>query len=481
MKKIILAIFLLFSNYCFFSCDNTEKIPENQAYELDISEPEDANVVYMGTQSRPENKKEQFHNERRLVRRGTYWGYIRIDSTLIIDCVYEEATIFKNGFASVQKNQKKGIIDVKGAEILPLQFDKLLILSKYKVAIVKQNDKWDLVDFNNKSCLKEAVDSLAYRTDSSLVSIKNKQHQLIDYTGKTLTKRSYDWIGRFVVGRAPIYADSLVGFIDEKGIDVIPLQYNKFQKFNEDGMAAVAKDNRWGIIDRLGRIKLELKYDEVYDLWIDGHFTVEQNGTKKCVRSIDIRNGIAPQILDLDYDNIECFEKGVVMVTKDKKNGALNEKGKLVIPLEYATLFSTEMRGLEVNANWGNYLIGHKNKKEGVIDKANNVIFPFKYNFIKALSNNIGYLKVRQGLNHYGVTDLQGNLVIPIQNRSIYGRPGGYLFIVENDFWGILSLATKEVVVPAQYFKVKQDENDLNLFFAYKDSTEITIDTFRIQ
>ncbi len=470
----------MFANYCFFSCDNIEKIPENQAYELDISEPEDPDVVYMGTQPRPENKKEQFHNERRLVRRGTFWGYIRIDSTLVIDCIYEEATIFENGFASVQKNQKKGIIDVNGKEILPLQFDELLILSKYKVAIVKQNDKWDLVDFNNKSCLKEAVDSLAYRTDSSLVSIKNKQHQLIDGRGKVLTKRSYDWIGRFIVGRAPIRGDSLVGFIDEKGIDVIPLQYNKFQKFNDDGMAAVAKDNRWGIIDRFGSIKLALKYDEVYDLWVNGRFTVEQNGTKKCVRSIDIRNGIAQQILDLDYDEIECFENGLVMVTKDNKKGALNEKGKLVIPLEYTRLFSTEMRGLEINDGWGNYLIGTKNNKNGVIDKANNVIFPFKYTFIEALRNNIGYLKVRNNLNHYGVTDLQGNIVIPLQNRSIYGDADGYLSIIENNYWGILSLATKEVVVPAQYLKVKQDKNDLNLFFAYKDSTGLTIDTFHI-
>lgn len=481
MKKIILAFFLLFTNYCFFSCDNTKKIPENQTYELDISEPEDANVVYMGTQPRPENKKDQFHNERRLVRRGTFWGYIRTDSTLVIDCIYEEATIFKNGFATVRKNQKKGILDVNGEEILPLQFDELFMLSKYKVAIVKQNDKWDLVDFNNKSRLKEAVDSLAYRTDSSLVSIKNKQHQLIDYTGKTLTKRSYDWIGRFRVGRAPIHGDSLVGFIDEKGIDVIPLQYNKFQKFNDDGMAAVAKDNRWGIIDRFGNIKLELEYDEIYDLWIDGRFTVKQNGTKKCIRSIDIRNGVVQQILDLDYDEIECFENGLAIVTKDKKQGALDEKGKLVIPLEYATLVPARGHRLGINGSWDNYFIGYKNKKRGVIDKANNVIFPFKYNSIETLNNNMGYIKVCDDFKHCGVTDLQGNIVIPIQNRSIYANPGGYLSIVENGDRGIFSLATKEVVVPVQYFKVKQDKNDLNLFFAYKDSTGITIDTFHIQ
>lgn len=52
------------------------------------------------------------------------------------------------------------------------------------------------------------------------------------------------------------------GFIDKKGNEVIPCEYDEVDYFH-DGLAYVAKGNKWGYIDKSGREVTPFIYDEV--------------------------------------------------------------------------------------------------------------------------------------------------------------------------------------------------------------------------
>ena len=66
-----------------------------------------------------------FKNGLAVFKTNGKFGYININKEVIINPIYEEATVFQNDRAFVTLNKKSGIINSKGKVILPLIYDKL--------------------------------------------------------------------------------------------------------------------------------------------------------------------------------------------------------------------------------------------------------------------------------------------------------------------------------------------------------------------
>ncbi|PPJ62334.1 WG repeat-containing protein [Cuspidothrix issatschenkoi] len=77
----------------------------------------------------------------------------------------------------------------------------------------------------------------------------------------------FDEAGYFHEGLASVNIDDKWGYIDKTGKIVIPLQFNKVGNFHE-GLAGVEIDYKWGYIDKTGKIvvppefETEAEYDE---------------------------------------------------------------------------------------------------------------------------------------------------------------------------------------------------------------------------
>ena len=72
------------------------------------------------------------------------------------------------------------------------------------------------------------------------------------------------------VGLARVEKNDKYGFIDKTGKVVIPLEYDDAWNFKEglaqydfkEGLAKVKKDDKWGRIDTTGKVVVPLKYDD---------------------------------------------------------------------------------------------------------------------------------------------------------------------------------------------------------------------------
>lgn len=484
MPKLIL-IALLSTIFCSSCTEITSETTSNPSitrnYELSVyddSSPVAEFAMYAGGKGESRNQiLEQFFHERRLVRRfvdnDTLWGFIDIDSSLVIDCIYDYASTFEYGFALVKKDGLKGIINKSGKEVLSPQYDYLIARyqtpeEKEMLFMYRQDSSWGFASLEKGELCRLKVDSLFnFKYGFATAKMDNKM-ALVRYDGKQLTAFKYDWISSFNEGVAGVQLNDKSGFINEEGEEIIPLIYDNYQGFFE-GVGCVKKGSKWGVIDTGNNIILPFKYDEVYDLWEDGNFTIKNKNTEKCVTLAQLYNGKAQKILAMPYDKIDFFKNDRALVTKAQKIGAIDTNGRIIIPLKYTKL--SPMYRLST------YYLAAQNNKQGIIDTANNIIFPFVYKYISPEHTpnaiSLKLLKVENESKKTGIVDLANNIVIPLEYDYVgITAAGNGFWVWKNGLNGMLSLDGTKTLVPLKYFKIEVDKEDPTLVYAYKDSLE---------
>ena len=178
------------------------------------------------------------------------YGYIDHTGKMSIPPRFEYAYPFSEGYAIVQNYQRFGYIDTLGHEVLP---------TKYEV----------LSPVFHGLFFAGSIEGLA------LYCVKGRSIS-------PLTKPVYSSVVDFSDGRVLVTRDSLYGFLDSLGHEVIPCQYNTAYAFF-NGRATVSKDGKWGIINTLGEVVLPIEYDnsntrsELYRFH-DGFALIEKDG-----------------------------------------------------------------------------------------------------------------------------------------------------------------------------------------------------------
>lgn len=107
------------------------------------------------------------------------------------------------------------------------------------------------------------------------VGIDGQGFGYIDKNGNAVTEFKYKEACLFCYGRAAVCEEDEWGeltwhFIDNQG-NTVSESYDKVTNF--DGkIAAVYKDNKWGLIDQDGKVVLELDYEFMDNLLIDSKY-----------------------------------------------------------------------------------------------------------------------------------------------------------------------------------------------------------------
>ena len=143
---------------------------------------------------------------------------------------YQSVKEFSDGLAAVKNKEGKwGYINSKGEEVIPCKFEL-------------EDEKWESVD----------------RFQDGLAKIhKGGKWSLINRQGETVVPFVYDYIEDYSDGLAAVRNEqSLYGYIDKSGKEVIPCKYEGAH-FCDEGMASVCRKGFWGFIDKKGNEVIE--------------------------------------------------------------------------------------------------------------------------------------------------------------------------------------------------------------------------------
>jgi len=153
-----------------------------------------------------------------------------------------------------------------------------------------------------------------------------------DLEGRLINNKEYQRVWRFSNGLACVKRNNQYGFINVKGVEVIPVKYSFGFSFSE-GFAGVAKDGMYGFIDTNGRPITAYKYTFVHD-FKNGFAIVETNGRFTLI------NKKGKELSPLKYSTVRYFNEGLARVGLNGKYGYIDSNGKEAISLIYS--FATD-------------------------------------------------------------------------------------------------------------------------------------------
>ncbi|WP_308575635.1 WG repeat-containing protein [uncultured Fusobacterium sp.] len=283
----------------------------------------------MGEISFKYDKANDFSEGLAAVEKAGKWGYIDRTRKEVIPFKYDEANDFSEGLAAIEKNGKYGYIDKTGKVIIPFKYDRANDFSEGLAAIEKDR-KWGYIDKIGKVIIPFEYDEANDFSEGLAVIEKDRKWGYIDKIGKIQfyidiydpSYNSVGFMGKFNEGLA--YLDYDFGshriisncYINKNGEEVIDLFADNIfptcSSFNE-GLAIVLKHDKWGYIDKTGKIVIPFEYDKAND-----------------------------------------FSGGLAAVEKNGKWGYIDRTGKIVIPFEYdkANDFSEGLAAVEKNGKW---------------------------------------------------------------------------------------------------------------------------------
>lgn len=150
--------------------------------------------------------------------------------------------------AIVGKDKKQGAIDETGRVVLPLEFKKVAIEDKETVPVVlaQKKGKYGLYDREGKELIAPTLSKVTDVSEGIMGGQIKGKWSFYTIEGKKLPG-TYDQVGLFRDGLAPVKIKGRWGYVDKDGKLVIPAQYKEAHSFSE-GLAAVKLDKQWSYV-----------------------------------------------------------------------------------------------------------------------------------------------------------------------------------------------------------------------------------------
>lgn len=342
---------------------------------------------------------------------------------------------------------------MKGKRLLPL-FIGLIILTgilfyiNYKPELeipsydylypIKQNKKVGFIDDTGKIVIEPKYDLDNYKVitkDTKYIAVRsNGKIGYIDMAGNFIVKPKYDKAANIYNSSefTVVSRDEKYGFVNNKGIEVIALNFDDATSTFSEGLCAVRSGKFWGFIDTTGNFVIEPQFQSAKN-FVGDTTLVMKDGlwgliNKKGEFLID------PKFEEIDFDEgnfasipVEKRFSTPIPVKADGKWGYIDLSGNIIITPQYSFVYRASEDLLLVTSNRQTWLGLDYAGNE--VSTYNDVLFSSYFTEGKApVTTN----------NKFGTIDTSGNSIIPIEyddlsnfleDRAVASKDGKYGYL----------------------------------------------------
>ncbi len=199
-----------------------------------------------------------------IVTKNNKYGLVNSNGSEIVPPKYDFLSYFNNDMARFKLNNQWGYIDKSGKEIIPPTFDDAEDFNG-ELSVVKQNGLTGVVNKQNKIVLPTKYSSVTI--NDNIIRACNFSGDYIhctffDKLGKELLSLNgdYIYIRDFNEGIASVQKEEEKYFIDIKGNKLFNFTSRDYESCKE-GLIAMNFRGSWGFMDKTGKFVIEPQYE----------------------------------------------------------------------------------------------------------------------------------------------------------------------------------------------------------------------------
>ena len=301
-------------------------------------------------------------------------GFMNRQGKVVIEPVFSKVNYFNDGVALVGEQGDWGYIDKNGKTIIEIQY------------------RW-ATDF------QDGLAQVMVRVEEN--GKKTMKTTFIDKKGNEALSKKFDFNSSyeslFKDGITCIAKDGKWGFIDKRGEFIIAPVYESARNFS-DGFAPVKKEGKWGFINKEGKFVIEPSFESVFPfqesiaaVQIDGKWGFIDKTGKVIIKPVyDL----------MEYDRPK-FSEGMARVCINNKWGFIDKNGKTVVEPVYE--FAGDFQdGMAVVKTGG---------KVGYLDKTGKTKIAAEFISGEDFRQGLGFVMVSQNPDKYAYIDREGKTV----------------------------------------------------------------------
>lgn len=355
-------------------------------------------------------------------------------------------------YFTVFSNNKWGVIDNKGKEIIPLQYDEMIIIpdknkdvficthnvdynnSTYDTKILNSKNEEILNEYNKVEAIENYDKNNVWYETGILKYESNGKYGLIGFDGKLVLSPEFDKIYSLNGAQKSIVIEKegKKGLTNSLGEIIIEPEYTDIVSLTDDyvdGYIVKNAEGKYGIISADKKVVLEPKYDLIDHVVGNDMYAVNEGGQYKIIAS----NG--ETVLNANFNKAISIDGENIIVEKEGKYGIINKTGIDIIPAEYE----------ELKYCFENNYIAKKDGKFGVISTDGVAKVAFKY-------NTMDYVK-------------KGNF-IQADNEQLKTE------IINKDFQTVFSdIIISEINTEKGYLRIRQNDEYKYYNFNFEEKT----------
>ena len=265
--------------------------------------------------------------------------------------------------------------------------------------------------------------------------VEDAEDYSIEGIAKTLSQKTcrIEWQG-FSEGLIMVSCNHKKGFMDKRGVLVIPCIYEEARSFS-DGLASVKKEGKWGFIDKNGKEVITYKYDYA-ESFSEGCARVTRAGKSGFID----KDG--NEFIPCKYDYAFPFSEGIARVENGGKYGFIDKNGEEITPCRYEIIndrypgdFSNGLARVKRDGKWG------------FIDKSGKEVIPCQYKHVESFSEGLARVKKT---SKSGFIDTEGYERIPCEYDYAEPFSEGLACVIRDEKQGLINKDGIEIV-PCKY------------------------------
>ena len=260
-----------------------------------------------------------------------------------------------NHLLIAQKDKIYGVVNLDGKNIIPIDYDNIIIGGKY----IDAQKGEELLIFNAKG-EKIDTDIISYNKvndNYAIIIDKNNNYNIVDNKDNKKLRENYTYIENVKDNYFIVTKNGKAGIIDGEGKLIIELKYDAIQKIEGTNVLQAIEENRTDIIDEEMKVHIgiekafmnkkenyiklysenDVKYYNLFgkettykELFPNNKVYASKNNNKWGL--VDSNGNI---IVDYKYDLVTEQNGNVAGIKKDGKWQIVNTEGKVISNKEY--------------------------------------------------------------------------------------------------------------------------------------------------